>query len=403
MNNPFALKKCPFCFEQFTLGDCTVFSSTQFDENGEELVVRPKLEGIRRITEQFIPQKLSYDLFQKHQPYRQCPKCKKPLPYNITSNENCVIGIIGGRGSGKSHYIAALIETLLYRIPTYYEKLGIIEIAPLPKIQAQYRRNYYEPLFVQRGKLQANIPGTLTDPLVFTCSFRPLLEGMHPRSLNLVIIDVSGEDLSNDTNMVRTARFLLHAKGLIMVVDPLVSPSVINCLPEGLKPTEPSGENPLDVLNNLILNTRQHRGMKDGSTLPLPLAVAIGKGDLLGNVINRSDTQIASLIGHDRQLIDADYRNGFRHEIYNYFSTASEKFLNQFDNAPLVQRARQAFRSVSFSAVSATGSHFDEKSGKFQASISPRRCADPLLWLFHQLGYLQTESVTPDPGAIRNP
>jgi len=391
LSNPFEKKTCPHCFEEFALGECEIYSSVEIDSIGEDLLLRPRLQGFSRWIEQALPDKLSHNLFQKHQPYRRCPNsaCKKALPYNITTNESCVIGVIGGRGSGKSHYIAALIETLLYRTPI--DNLGIVEMAPLPKIQAQFTREYYNPLFGQRGKLQANIPGKLTDPLVYTFTFAPQAEGQPPRSLNLVMIDVSGEDLTDETQMVRIARFLLHARGFIMVVDPLVSESFVDLLPPHLKPSDPPGERALVVLNNLILNIRRYRGLSDGTKIPLPIAIVTGKGDLARNVLSPTDLRTEPLRGSDQRLPDADYRNGFSLEQYQRVSDASEVFLRDFDNGPLVQRARGVFHKdqVSFSTVTATGQHFDDQLGQFRGAITPRRCADPLLWIFHSLGFLK--------------
>src|SRR5258708_30258078 len=108
---PFTKIRCPYCLESFHPGDCAVVSTV--DPNRIR-VLRPAprpntLEYYKSRTwiEELVGPEYTAELA-----VRTCPLCHEPLFDNIEVCENINIAIIGDAFSGKTHYIAVLIDQL---------------------------------------------------------------------------------------------------------------------------------------------------------------------------------------------------------------------------------------------------------------------------------------------------
>jgi hypothetical protein len=395
--NPLEKKVCPFCYARFYLGNCEVYSSIADPNTGVEPLVSSKPAGVQRAISRFWIRSLGGELFAQKQPYRRCPNCDQPLPYNIESNENCVIGVIGGRKSSKSHYIASLIHTLRRKVSP--SNIGFV-IKPLTgKMQAHYENRYYKPLYVDRYELNATVPGQITPPLVYTTTFTGQNGTKPARSVNLVLFDVSGEELRDDARMMSYAKFLLFAKGIILLVDPLTIDSFVEYLPPHEKPKRDyTVDRAEDVLDSLTINLRRHRNIPDGVPIDLPIVAALAKGDLLRHPIDLSSERAALLDPNNGyRLRDVDYRRGFQVDQYQQTSEQVRGLLEDLDGPGFVDRLQHEFTNYSFSAISATGStavKADDTGNappSFRLPVIPSRCADPLLWLLYELGYVRTD------------
>src|SRR5579884_3577431 len=93
---------------------------------------------------------------------RLCPHCHFELPHDVGMVEQRIIAIIGGRATGKTHYIAALIMRLQQEIG---ERFGFTIRMLGDYTQERWERDFYTPLFVHKMVLQPNRPAEV-DPQV---------------------------------------------------------------------------------------------------------------------------------------------------------------------------------------------------------------------------------------------
>src|SRR5258707_5553219 len=76
-----------------------------------------------------------------------CPNCHFELPYDIGQIEQKIIAIIGARYSGKSHYIASLINRLERVVaPSFQMNLQMVG----NETEERWTRDFYTPLFVKK-------------------------------------------------------------------------------------------------------------------------------------------------------------------------------------------------------------------------------------------------------------
>ena len=108
---------CPYCFEVFRLND-TPFRCTNERCEQEVDAVRERTwrdsSRVGRVLPPvgFSPSELRCGDCGEKSRQRVCPHCHMELPRTIGQFRNLIFAIIGAKASGKSHYIAVLIEQL---------------------------------------------------------------------------------------------------------------------------------------------------------------------------------------------------------------------------------------------------------------------------------------------------
>ncbi len=171
-----------------------------------------------------------------------CPSCKEDfdaeesgekdhraieLPLELVDCEPSYIAVVGLRNAGKSHFIASLIP----QIQEISSELHFRFICPDPATSNNYNMQYWKPLYDNRTLLPPTVPrDKMTDwttkhPLIYTMEFLP---PHHHRKIICFFYDSAGEDLeTNDVlSLVSTLRYLEHAAGVIVLLDPLQLPGV---------------------------------------------------------------------------------------------------------------------------------------------------------------------------------
>src|SRR5438067_10145323 len=97
---------CPFCIKEFYPGDSEIISTT----TGK--VLKPAPRGWQRYKARISPEPLTGHAYTKELACRKCPHCSYLLPFNIERVRNFSIAVVGDTSSGKSWYLAALINQL---------------------------------------------------------------------------------------------------------------------------------------------------------------------------------------------------------------------------------------------------------------------------------------------------
>jgi len=98
-------RTCPVCIEPFYPGHCEIRSGN----SGDVLKAAP-VNWREKALARILPVPLEGRRYVQEGAYRQCPKCNYRLPRNMEIADNVNIVVAGDTFSGKTHYIAAIIN-----------------------------------------------------------------------------------------------------------------------------------------------------------------------------------------------------------------------------------------------------------------------------------------------------
>ncbi len=370
-------RHCPRCYEEFSLGACDIVATFPPHTVGETLYTAQK-NHLRMGTK---PQPITEELL-KRMAVRRCPNCDYFLPSNIDTVPIITIAIVGEVSSGKSHYIAALINQLRNeRVASEQEHFRVLCMTPT--VEEIYIQELLEPLFEENKALLTTRPlssGELIDPLIYEISFRHLKNKYSSRTVNIAIYETSGVEYTTQQKMMEFARHVVNANGLIYLADPLSMPAIANRLPKHIRKSMRKWHKPSDTLNRIIFLINRYASSSQDRLRDLPLAVAITKADLLAYLTTNEEQW--------KCICSRKHNDGLNLRDVEQIDSEVRNVIEEFGDVPLLQAAA-AFRNAHFFATSATGYPPDE-SGLFPA-VEPNRCLDPLLWIFYKLGIISTK------------
>jgi Double-GTPase 2 len=138
-----------------------------------------------------------------------CPRCRNPLDPEIGEVEDRIIGVLGAKDSGKSHYLSTLLHLLLYR------EVGgdVWEVRMDREARQAAEERLLRPLFDELRE----IPFTERGPGV---ELRLVLTHRSDgRRVLLVFRDLSGEFMV-DRGLLEEVDFLRYAEGVVLLADP---------------------------------------------------------------------------------------------------------------------------------------------------------------------------------------
>lgn len=379
---------CFNCWERFHIADCRIVSALEGNTVLEEAP-----QGVRRLLRRLWVRPISGTAYTDRRARRQCPRCEALLPRNVDYMQPQVIGLVGASASGKSHYIASLVQEL--KRGDVLSQIGCTQFSPLDQeVEDDYKTKYYDPLFVRKETLQVTAPAVpikRNRPLIYEMVFerKSRLPLKLQRRVNLVLFDASGEDLGDEKKLLEFHRYVLNASALIFMVDPQALTSFTKeLLPhlrakeveEQLQARQGSQQDAFDVLNRIRRVYQQNNGIVAGRRMSLPIVMTLGKSDLLrfgmeGLGLNKVFWR------------RPDYSRGFQRDEFNRVDGEVRDILNGFMGPAFVASCTHSFPNLAFSAVSATGMAPD-KNQRYR-DVKPIRCLDPLLWILWRLGYIR--------------
>lgn len=373
ITDPFRKVRCPFCDLEFSPSEAPVVSRVN-----QGTVLRPAPQGPLQRLKSRVWDKPP-NAYKREFASRQCLRCGKLLPPNIEQvNENITIAIIGDTFSGKSHYIAALIDQLKrVQLPERY--LSVMSASP--DVEDRYQNLFYRPLFKQQSPLQGTVPvqSIINEPLIYQIEFGETANRSKQR-INLLIYDASGEEWATQVTLMRYKSHILNAKAIIFLADPWAMPDFLDRLAHHLRPNPNAitGRMSSQVLASVVQTFQfDNNELAAASEFPLPVAIALSKADLIPR-LQTLGTEYGFLADPDNQRLP----NSRDAEIIDQWV---RKLLSQLKEEHLLGLAR-GFKIAKFFAISATGSSVDAQ-GQF-ASVKPHRCLDPLFWIFRELDIL---------------
>ncbi|HLI90703.1 MAG TPA: hypothetical protein VKV37_18580 [Ktedonobacteraceae bacterium] len=378
---------CPFCFHAFRLEDapfrCVIPScpGSEIDEayvraRGCSAVPMGRvLVPARRRRWSSAPREMRCDACSQTSRVRLCPHCHFELPHDMGLIDQRIVAIIGGRATGKTHYIATLITRLQQEVGKEFN-LTVRMLGD--NTQERWERDFYTPLFVNKTLLQPNRPAevdaSVKVPLIFRFTFN---RGGYRRALNMSFFDSAGEDLTTLTSMSLYNRYILHADGIIFLLDPLQIPLVRAQLPpENLPPANPRSS-PEQIVGRLRdLFEREHR-LRVARPIKVPIAFALSKIDTLFPLFEPGSEFFHP--GWHAGYLDLDDVQSVHTEV----ATCLAGWINQnFCNI-----IESSFACYNYFGVSSLGEA--PGAGNRLTEVSPFRVEDPFLWLLYRLALIR--------------
>lgn len=376
---------CPFCFEQFTpnelrfrcinpacpgrMPDPVYTTRRGYGDMmmGAVLVPRKQVFGQPGEVKCYQCKTISYT--------RLCPHCHFELPHDITQVDQRIIAIIGGRATGKTHYIASLITRLRNEVAGNFN----MQVRMMGQDTVErWENDFYKPLFERKTVLQltqiAAINAQIKSPLMFRFTFT---HGGRPRALNISFFDSAGEDMKSLSVMSVEYRYISHADAIIFLLDPLQIASVRHQLPTVDAPREDFLASPEHIVNNLRDLFEQQQHLRPDQKITVPIAFTLSKVDTLGPLLDRG-SGLLNPSNHQGQL-DLDDIQGVSTEIATY--------LSEWINSSFLTGIRLGFATYNFFGVSSLGAQ--PGANGHLAVVSPFRVEDPLLWLLYKLGFIE--------------
>lgn len=355
---------CPYCFEEFPIEQMLFDSFT----GGEARPARYTWFDRLRSQPPRPPRN------EQGQPLHRklCPKHRHVLPYTAGSQSSLVIGVIGAKFSGKSHYIAALVERLAGQVAS---DLQANLLPATDETHDRYQREFYDPLFGKGIELPATVGAP--PPLIYDLALDGALWGeQRSRAITLALYDTAGENFDDRHTVQQMVQYLRVASGIIFLVDPLQSPAVREALPRSAPlPNIDLMAESHHVIGRVLNELENGKMLAEAGPLATPVAVVLTKCDVLRD---------AGLIDANR-LWSADKRHigYFDREAHNDMTGMIGEYVRRWSTKAYAT-VRSRFSRHAFFGVSSTGCAPD-KTTRLYKYISPWRVEDPLLWLLAEL------------------
>jgi GTPase SAR1 family protein len=361
---------CPYCFQEFPLEEMWF---TSFSGGGDNK--HAKYSWLQRILKRPLraPKNERGQVLTR----RLCPDLHD-LPYTAGEQSSLVIGVIGGKYSGKSTYIASLINRLESQVCGDLQ--GAL-LAVSEEGQQRYRDEFYGPLFGFKREIGVTVGSP--PPLIYELSMDGKLFGeTRNRSVTLSLYDTAGENLNNADQVRRTVQYLKVASGIMFLIDPLQVPSVRERISSHVRlPPQDQAALPQNIIGSVMTELQAANVVGKDGRLSIPVAVVLTKCDQLRD---------SGLIEPNRLWREETRHVGyFDGDVHSDTAGMMAEYVKRWSDGAY-NVVRQKFAHAAFFGVSATGSASDPSTGRYPF-ISPWRVEDPVLWLLSELGVIRTK------------
>ncbi|UPZ28297.1 hypothetical protein MUK60_11010 [Streptomyces sp. LRE541] len=321
---------------------------------------------------------------------RVCGSCHSDLPSDYCEQDSRIIALVGAKASGKSTYVAVLVNELNRRVGQAFDA----SLAAMGQGTQQRDKEMAQDLYERLRLPDATRPAALgfNDPLLYRLSLpRRGRLGSGSRHTTLVFFDAAGEDLAGADAVDRYTRYLSAADGIILLVDPLQLGSVRDRLPLGDGPPLPAVETPpQQIAADLATQLRAHGRGGSRGRVSTPIAVAVTKTDMLRPLLDPHSPLLSSAT-HEGGTLDEDDRLAVHEELRSQ--------LADWDSGALYRQLERDFAQLSLFGLSALGAPppADAPADVPKSGPQPLRVEDPLLWLLARRGLLPVTNARKGP------
>jgi GTPase SAR1 family protein len=384
--NPTFTIRCPYCRYTFHPGDAIISSLAH---SNTVLYTPPKHGSLKYYLSRVKIEELSGTKYTTEMARRVCPSCHRLLPEH-EMDRTLNIAIVGDTSSGKTHFIAVLIDQLKRGLLMQAGNDGMRLISLSPETDRKYMSEYYTPILqnrdarmggTARGTFSASGTPVTSDPLIYQLMLHDNRTNI-TQTVNLLLYDIAGEEIADSTLIVQFGEHILRADAIIYLADPMTIEKVREQLPSHLQPgsQEVSARSAHEVLANVMYRFEQYQRIAPGTNIEVPTAIMLSKSDLLKYTLPVSQ--------HRNYLIfQPETYDGKAHpqELARLHQEV-ESCLRFYGEQALLQVSSR-FTQFHFFAVSATGAPPDG-NGKY-IHLEPLRCLDPFVWILWKLGYIE--------------
>ncbi|MCL2856623.1 MAG: hypothetical protein FWE19_02720 [Oscillospiraceae bacterium] len=303
-----------------------------------------------------------------------CPDCGFEVEAEEMRRGFMSVSLIGNAGSGKSNYLAVLVDQLRGEMCKVYD----CTLYPTggDRTMNYYEREYRRPLYEQGVCVTATQQEDL-NPLTYTLLFEG--QGGRPgRGVGLAFYDSCGEKLETQQEMAAMSRRLLGSGGILLLLDPSQLPAIREARKAKKLPVLPSDAQALLLRTIHIIRA----GLASGEVekkIDIPIAVCLTKLDTLYPHLDP-----ASFVGAPSRNLRKPMLNKADISSCNLEVMA---LLESWGGGEFVRHVRGQFSNYCFFGLSSLGCEPGSKNEVDR--ISPHRVLDPMLWLLWQSKILQ--------------
>ena len=372
---------CPYCFE--TMDSNEIWFQCPNSDCDEQVFparspnILQRMFGVRNPAEVRCPE------CSAGTSVRACPYCHSAFPHGLDNLSNIVIAIIGAKETGKSHYIAVLIQ----QIYNLYNLFDWSLMAMDDETMRLYNDRFHRPLYANRKTIHvtrtAKADVDVRKPLLYSLS---KTSGRRLKTVTLAFFDTAGEDMDDEVAMRAINPYIYNASGIILLLDPLQIKNLRDQVDASLHThaNAPTGVNLPglantsvgDIINKTTNLITTKRRIPHTRTIPIPLAVVFSKIDMLKPVL-----------GEDAPIYHPSRHRGFFNiREFENNDAFVRNWVGEFDRRFI--QGTLHYRETAFFGVSALGGN-PSVTGDLPFEPRPIRVEDPFLWLLWKNGFIQ--------------
>ena len=307
-----------------------------------------------------------------------CATCHSNLPLSIADSEDNIISVIGSKQSGKSHYLAVLIEELRNYLG---DELGASVRAVDSETEHRFNNKFKRPIYEHKKTLAVTqSASTDTDqkrPLLFIIKFK---SGKEMKMVTLAFFDTAGEDLKSQSEMSKHANYLTNSSGIICLVDPLqiqaVRDEILQLNNDYRLPTRDLNAETFDILSRTTNLIREKNKIAENKQIEIPFALAFSKIDSLNPILPQS----SKLLQQRNIIIDGKYNL----DEFEVMHEEIDAHLKNWGHNSTIHQLSTEYKDYAFFGLTALGHEPDEQSNI--SKVEPRNVIDPILWVLWKKG-----------------
>lgn len=360
---------CPYCYGMHTLLDCGVKCSYNIGGTYQDCI-----KGVKKDADGWIEDRYKNNCMSCKDASKSiyCKVTNREIPRDFLESQSLPIALVGAKASGKSNYIAVLVNEIK-RMSMRFN--WILSMTSSEEAKRYYNIYYSGPLYDDNVVVDATDKAEIP-PLIFPLRFLDNKNRIK-NTATLTFYDTAGEALDSRDDMVIYNRYIPNSKGIILLLDPLQIESIRKKL-VGKIDLPNKNTDVYDILNRIVDNIHSVKNVK--GVIDIPLAIAFTKMDVL------EQFDILPQGGYLRQESEHLENGVFVNEDFEGVNREMNDLLDNWIDDGIRQLVK-SFKKVAFFGVSALGSN--PVQNRLTNGVKPKRVLDPLLWLLAENNYIK--------------